>query len=240
MRAPTPRNEGERLQALQAYEILDTDREQEFDDLVDVAAHVSGCPIAMVSLVDAERQWFKACVGIGERETSREISFCAHAILTPEQPLIVPNALLDERFAENANVLGEPGIRFYAGIPLVNPAGLALGSLCVIDRVPRTLTDTQLELLKALGRQVTRVLELRRVSKQLAGALAQVKTLEGLLPICCECKAIKNDAGDWTTVEGYMMERTSAKFTHGYCPDCAEKFYADMDVALPDPNSTKR
>ena len=91
-----------------------------------------------------------------------------------------------------------------------------------------------------MGIRPAGVLELRRVSKQLAGALAQVKTLEGLLPICCECKAIKNDAGDWTALEGYMMDRTPAKFTHGYCPDCAEKFYAALDVALPDPNNLKR
>ena len=151
MNAPEPLDEAERLKALRAYHILDTEREQGYDDLTALAASVTGAPMAVVSLVDADRQWFKSCVGVDTRETSREISFCAHAILTPAKPLVVNDAWEDPRFAQNANVLGEPMIRFYAGIPLVTNAGQALGTLCVLDRKPRQLTTEQLALLTCPG-----------------------------------------------------------------------------------------
>jgi GAF domain-containing protein len=234
MRAPEPANEAERLTALREYQILDTEREQDYDDLTALASNITSSPMAVVSLVDADRQWFKACVGVDTRETSREISFCAHAILTPEKALIVTDTWEDPRFAENANVRGQPMIRFYAGIPLISHAGLVLGTLCVMDRKPRQLTSEQLKLLTALGRQVTQLLELRRISKMLAGALEEVKTLEGLLPICCQCKAIKTEDGEWMRLEGYVMARTAAKFTHGFCPDCATKLYPDWDLTAPD------
>lgn len=228
MRAPGPANEAERLKALREYAILDTAPERSYDDLTRLAAAITGCPMAVVSLVDAQRQWFKACVGQNQRETSRDISFCAHAILRPDEPLIVPDAHLDARFAANANVVGDPFIRFYVGIPLVNSAGLALGTLCVMDRVPRELSAEQMTHLTALAAQVTHVLELRRVSRQLAQALEEVKTLEGLLPICCQCKSIRSDEGEWMRLEGYVMSRTRANFTHGFCPDCAKKLFPDF------------
>jgi GAF domain-containing protein len=228
MRAPDPANEVERLKALREYAILDTKPERSYDDLIRLAAAITGCPTAVVSLVDAQRQWFKACVGQNQRETSRDISFCAHAILRPNEPLIVPDAHKDPRFADNANVRGDPFIRFYAGIPLLNPTGLALGTLCVMDRVPRELSAEQMTHLTALAAQVTHVLELRRVSSQLARALEEVKTLEGLLPICCQCKSIRSDEGEWLRLEGYVMARTPAKFTHGFCPDCAKKLYPEF------------
>jgi GAF domain-containing protein len=234
MRAENPSNEAERLKALQEYEILDTEREQAYDDLVDLAAHLSNCPMAVVSLVDANRQWFKACVGLNERETSREISFCAHAILTPDQPLVVNDTLKDFRFATNSNVLEAPRIRFYAGIPLNTGTGIPLGTLCVMDRQPREISPAQIKQLAALARQVTQMMELRRVSKGLAQALEEVKTLEGLLPICCQCKAIKDENGKWMRLEGYVMARTAANFTHGFCPDCATKLYPDWDLSAPD------
>lgn len=234
MRASDPANEAERLRALREYYILDTDREQDYDDLTALASNVTGAPMAVVSLVDADRQWFKACVGMDTRETSREISFCAHAILTPEKALIVNDTWKDPRFAENANVLGQPMIRFYAGIPLMSKAGLPLGTLCVLDRKPRELTAEQLKLLTALARQVSLLLELRRLNKTLATALEEVKTLEGLLPICCQCKAIKTEQGEWMRLEGYVMARTAANFTHGFCPDCATKLYPGWDLTAPE------
>lgn len=234
MRAPNPANEAERLKVLREYELLDTEREQDYDDLVDLASNIASCPMAVISLVDADRQWFKACLGMKERETSREISFCAHAILTPDQPFIVPDTSKDSRFAENANVTGGPGIRFYAGIPLVTDAGVPLGTLCVMDRESRELTPLQMKLLSALTRQVTQLMELRRMTHTLARALEEVKTLEGLLPICCHCKAIKNEQGEWTRLEAYVMRRTGANFTHGFCPDCAKKLYPEWDLTSPD------
>jgi GAF domain-containing protein len=234
MKAATPANEGTRLQALHQYQILDTKREQDYDDLVELAAHLAECPMAVVSLVAEDRQWFKACIGVTEQQTSREISFCAHAILTPEQPLIVPDTHHDARFAENSNVLGGPQIRFYAGFPLVTVAGHALGTLCVMDRRPRSIETVPMKYLATIARQVTQLMELRRVSKGLAQALQHASTLEGLLPICCQCKAIKDETGKWLRLEGYVMARTPAKFTHGFCPECATKLYPEWDLTEPD------
>ncbi len=160
LKPPKPTNEGERLQALCAYGILDSAAEQEFDDLTKAASYVCGTPIALVSLVDADRQWFKSKVGLDVEETPRDYAFCAYTILD-DKPLVVPNAEVDERFADNPLVTGDPKIRFYAGAPLRTSSGFTLGSLCVIDRVHRELTSEQLEILQGLARQVVTQLELR-------------------------------------------------------------------------------
>src|SRR5271154_451461 len=129
---PKPENERERLDALARYRVLDTPPEQAFDDLALLASQICGTPIALVSLVDADRQWFKARVNFAEAETAREIAFCAHAILGRDL-FVVPDAAADRRFAANPMVTGEPGIRFYAGAPLLTEEGHALGTLCVMD-----------------------------------------------------------------------------------------------------------
>ncbi|MDH3444936.1 MAG: GAF domain-containing sensor histidine kinase [Deltaproteobacteria bacterium] len=160
--ANKPANEGERLSALDAYQILDTDPEQAFDDLTEIASRICGTPIALVSLVDQERQWFKSKVGLEAAETPRRVAFCSHAILEPDKLLIVPDPHRDIRFADNPLVTSAPKIRFYAGAPLVNPEGQALGTLCVIDREPRNLEPHQIDTLRALARQVIGQMELRK------------------------------------------------------------------------------
>jgi GAF domain-containing protein len=222
MKAQIPENEELRLAALREYRILDTAAEEAYDDLTALAAYVCGVPIAMISLVDESRQWFKSKVGLNQQETPRDVAFCAHAILQPE-PLIVRDALKDARFADSALVTRAPHIRFYAGFPLTNPDGFALGTLCAIDRKPGQIKPKQKSAMQALARQIIALLELRRVSARMADTLEKVKLLHGLLPICAWCKRIRNDEGYWGQLEAYIREHTDADFTHGICPDCFEK-----------------
>ena len=169
MSAPIPLNEVKRLKVLWQYEVLDTVPEEVFDDLTELAARICEAPIAMITLVDENRQWFKSKIGVTVKETSRDISFCAHAI-TQEDLFIVPDAAKDERFATSPLVISEPKIRFYAGAPLITPDGYALGTLCVIDKVPRELRPDQKQALRILARHVVSQLELRRHARELAAA----------------------------------------------------------------------
>jgi diguanylate cyclase (GGDEF)-like protein len=157
-------DEAGRLAALHRYEVLDTPNEEAFDRITGLVKTVLGAPICTVSLIDADRQWFKSCVGLSTRETSRDISFCTHTIMERE-PLNVPDAKLDARFAENPLVNGEPFIRSYLGVPLSTPDGYNVGSLCVIDMVPRNYRQDQIEILKSFAALVVDELELRRIAQ---------------------------------------------------------------------------
>jgi PAS domain S-box-containing protein len=180
MKASLPLDETERLATLRAYGVLDTPAETYFDDLTELAACICEAPIALISLIDENRQWFKSRVKVDATESSRDISFCAHVILEKEL-LIVPDATQDARFSDNPWVMGEPGIRFYAGAPLITPEGHALGSLCVIDRVPREMhADHQLAL-RVLSRHVMAQLELRRRTREVVDmSLERDHLLDGL------------------------------------------------------------
>jgi anti-sigma regulatory factor (Ser/Thr protein kinase) len=203
----TPHDEQSRLATLHRYRILDTEPEQRFDDLALLASQICGVPMALITLVDADRQWFKSRVGMSDTETPRSISFCAHAMLEPNI-FLVPDALEDERFRNNPLVTGDPHIRFYAGTSLVSREGQPLGALCVADHVPRKLTDDQMAALDALRRQVQAQLELRRnlidlnaalaardraeatqerLVQELRAALDEVNKLSELIPLCSTC-----------------------------------------------------
>lgn len=197
-----------RLSALRQYRILDTEPERHFDDLALLASQVCGTPMALITLVDENRQWFKSRVGVSVGETSRAVSFCAHAIQQHDL-LIVSDTLQDVRFRDNPQVMGDPHIRFYAGAPLVTPDGYALGTLCVMDSRARTLTTDQRAALDALRRQVESQLELRRNLIELEEALnarnraeaeqaatlgelraahANLRRLSALMPFCSTCE----------------------------------------------------
>jgi anti-sigma regulatory factor (Ser/Thr protein kinase) len=203
-----PSDEPARLEALKRYRILDTDPERAFDDLTTLASYICGTPIALITLIDENRQWIKSRVGVTIAETARSVAFCNHTI---EQRgiMIVPDAREDARFRENPFVRDEPHIVFYAGAPLVTPDGYALGSLCVLDTVARTLSDAQLSALDGLRRQAQSQLELRRnlmelqrsladrdraeaeqaaLIRELRESLDHVSTLTGLVPFCSTCE----------------------------------------------------
>lgn len=218
MQALLPDDEPQRLRKLRSLEILDSFPEQTYDDIVFLASEIADTPMAVMTLIDSDRQWFKSKVGLDIQETHRDLAFCAHAILRPREMLVVTNATRDPRFADNPFVTAEHGIRFYAGAPLVCSDGSALGTLCVIDRKPRTLSPLQERALQVLSRQVVAQIELRE-------ALNHVKTLSGLFPICSGCKRIRDDDGYWNQIEVYIASHSEAEFSHSICPECVERLY---------------
>jgi GAF domain-containing protein len=168
MNTPLSNNERRRLEVLWEYDILDTPPEQSLDDLTALACFICDAPIALISMVDEHRQWFKSRIGMDQTETARDISFCTHAI-QQSKVMVVPDAWKDPRFLHNPLVVSRPKIRFYAGAPLVTPDGLALGTLCVIDHVPRDLSTKQIEALGTLARVVMSELHFRHQLRKFSG-----------------------------------------------------------------------
>lgn len=170
MRAPAkPDNDMERLSSLYSYNILDSLPEENVDAITRIASEICGTKMSLVTLIDSHRQWFKSVVGFGEPggETERDLSFCAHAILSPQEIFEVPDAGKDERFYDNPYVTGDPHVAFYAGVPLVNKEGYPLGTLCVLDNVPKNLTENQKLSLQALAKQVVSLFELNKANEEL-------------------------------------------------------------------------
>lgn len=176
-----PANEALRLEALYRYRILDSERERSFDDLVAIAKAVCGTTMAAVTLIDVERQWFKAIQGIDAAENLRSESMCGHAILQPQEIMVVEDALQDVRFHDNPVVTGDPHVRFYAGAPLISSDGLPLGTLCVFDARPQQLAADKAEALAALSRQVMVVMELRRFALDIQRHMLERHDYERLL-----------------------------------------------------------
>lgn len=230
MKAAIPADELERLKVLYQYQVLDTAPEAAFDDLTYLAAQICQTPIALISLIDCDRQWFKSKIGLSVSQTHRDFAFCSHAILQ-NQPLIVEDTLLDERFIDNPLVIGAPQIRFYAGAPLITPTGFRLGTLCIIDRVPRQITLAQIESLQALSRQVVSQLELRQAlqehQKTEKRLLAQSELLQTIVDHIPLCLSFFNPQGqlqlinrEWERVLGWTLEELQEG-------DILSRFYPD-------------
>jgi len=223
--APVHRQERERLEALRSYRILDTSPEKGFDDLTYLASALCRTPIAVVSFVDKDRQWFKSRVGLTLPQTARSISICAYAILH-SSVMVIPDLTRDQRFADNPMVTGTPDLRFYAGAPVFSHAGLPLGTVAVMDREPRTLTVGQEESLRALSRLASSVLELRRVNGELIAAQDAMNLYSEMLPVCSSCRKVQTEDGQWVPLEQYVREHPRDD-SHGICPDCARRLYPD-------------
>lgn len=164
---PIPENEESRLEALKDYNILDTLTEKDYEDITLLAATICKTPVSLITFIDEDRQWFKSHYGTSETETKREYAFCSHALNSPKEALIVEDSRKDKRFADNPLVTGDPYVIFYTGMPLVNPEGYPLGTLCVIDHEPRKLSEEQINALKILSNQVVTLLEIRKSNIEL-------------------------------------------------------------------------
>ncbi len=211
--AALPANEAARLETLRLCRILDTEAEGAFDDIVQLAATICDTPIALISLVDESRQWFKAKVGLEAPQTPRDMAFCSHAILGNDV-MVVGDATKDPRFCDNPLVTGDPGIRFYAGAPILMDNGTALGTVCVIDRKPRELSLMQQSALRLLRQTAAHLVELRRARQDL-------DAVSKLLPLCSWCRSVKTQRGEWVDLHQYVSQ--SMPVTHSMCPDCQQR-----------------
>ena len=233
---PIPHNEQSRLQDLNAYEILDTLEEEDFDFLTSMASKICGTHISLISLIDHNRQWFKSHHGLEIRETPKDFAFCAHALYTANDIFVVPDARLDERFFDNPLVIGKPHVIFYAGVPLVTKAGYALGTLCAIHDQPMTLTNEQKQMLLNLARQVVNLLELKKIKKDIEAEKLKLEVffeqnLDLLVIADFEGKLLKINH-EWTASSGYTMNELSGKnFLELVHPDDVEdaiKIYSQI------------
>lgn len=225
-RAMTPTRERARLDALRRYGVLDCEPEQRFDDIVMLASSVLEMPIAMISLVDKQREWSLAATGIERGELPRDDSPCVHAILDDE-PLVIHDTVMDPRVSSSPLVTDEPHIRFYAGAPLITPSGYRVGALSVLDQIPRMLGERELAILTRLAAQVVELLEHRLTAARLVDALQRLQTMASLIPICSHCRKVRDGSNHWMSLERFVQATTGSRFTHGICPDCVREHYPD-------------
>lgn len=230
MPTPLPFNESNRLAALRACGILDTPPDRLFDDITKLAAFICDTPIALVSFVDEDRQWFKSRHGLAAIETERCLSFCAWAILEDEL-FEVKDTWLDDRFVDNGLVTGEPHIRFYAGAPLRSAEGMNLGTLCVIDRVPRSLSDRQGEALQALARQAGVVLEEGIVRRRLVEATNTLNAFDRSFGSCILCGDLVFSDGQ-RSLHDFVSVHTPARFHDTVCRTCPPVYDPEPSVAI--------
>jgi diguanylate cyclase len=223
MPAPLPPDETQRLEALQKYQVLDTPPEQAFERITALAARIFEVPIALVSLLDKERQFLKSCIGVDMRETSRDIAFCAHAILQPDV-MIVPDATQDLRFADNPLVTGTLGVRFYAGAPLKTPGGFNLGTLCILDTRPRTLPPNGAETLADLAAIAVDELELRLASRQLREEVRERQAAQERL-----AELATRDALTGLHNRNFLEERLEQAIAKAHSGHPAALLYVDLD-----------
>ena len=205
--APLPDNENHRLEVLRKYGILDTEPEVVFDSIVDLASHICNVPIAVISLIDENRQWFKSSVGLEVKETSRDVSFCSHTILE-EEMLVVPDARLDDRFSDNPLVLSDPSIAFYAGVKLTTDEGVCLGTLCVIDKIPRELSSEQLTALKTLAKNIMAHIELKYSHRMACEYIKGLKISSKIFESASEAIMVTDSNNNIITVNNAFTELT--------------------------------
>ncbi|MES2503470.1 MAG: GAF domain-containing protein [Myxococcota bacterium] len=214
MKAPLPANEAERLKTLQEYQILGLDSDATLDAFTQLAAAICDTPMSTITLLGEHKGWLVSKVGLDQTESDRDVTFCAHTILQKDI-LLVEDAQKDSRFSDNPYVATNPGIRFYAGAPLIVENGAALGSLCVVDTRPKKLTPLQMNALNVLQKAVVTHLEHRRLLKEL-------NALENLLPMCAWCRSIRNPDSSWTPLADYVSK--SVPVSHAMCPNCAKNY----------------
>ncbi len=214
--APFPPNETERLAVLNRLNILDSEPDSVFDDIVSLTAELFDVPICLVSLVDTDRQWFKARIGLDAQTTPRDVGFCAYAILHNDV-FVVEDATLDRRFADSPLVTGYPHVRFYAGAPLTIEAGINVGSLCIIDREPRRVRDGELDKLRVLARAVAAHMRLNRLEQEWPGIGTRVA-------LCAWCRNVRTETdgvASWKPLHEYVAAIETV--SHGICPSCASE-----------------
>lgn len=231
----------DRIAELDAYRIMDTAEEVRYDDITELVSNIFEMPFAVITLLDESRQWFKSKIGLDVSETPREWAFCHHAILQ-DTILVVPDAHKDDRFKDSPLVTGAPYFRFYAGVPLISPKGVKLGTLCVLDTVARALTAKEISILETLASQVMKHLDTRRdhislfdsaerqsqAIESLRADLNKMKWLEGLITICSNCSNIRDEEGVWLKLERYIQNNSKADFSHGICPGCRVELYPSL------------